>query len=105
MTGPRNFSAEQLPPQSLLAPVDPDQPHPAGPRTGADKALDAAGCLLAAALGALFLIPTLKDSANPLTTSQLIVDAGCGTLACLALWWRRRWPLGVALICAVLGCW
>jgi len=103
MTGPRNFSAEQLPPQSLLAPVDPDQPHPAGPRTGRDKALDAAGCLLAAAVGALFLIPTLKEDANPLSTSQLIVDAGCGTLACLALWWRRRWPLGVALCCAVLG--
>ena len=103
MTGPREFPAEQLPPQSRLAPVGPDQSHPAGPRTGRDKALDAAGCLLAAALGALFLIPTLKAGAGPLSPSQSIVEIGCGTLACLALWWRRRWPLGVALCCAVLG--
>ncbi len=100
MTGPRRFPAEQPAPPSLLAPVD---PAPVGPRTGRDKVLDAAGCSLAAALGALFLIPTLKDSAGPLSTPQLIVDIGCGSLACLALWWRRRWPLGIALICAVLG--
>ena len=65
--------------------------------------LDAAWCLLAAALGALFLSPTLKDSAGLLSTPQLIVDLACGALACLALFWRRRWPLGVALTCDVLG--
>jgi signal transduction histidine kinase len=26
----------------------------------------------------------------------------CG-LGCLALWWRRRWPVGVALVCVPLG--
>jgi signal transduction histidine kinase len=26
-----------------------------------------------------------------------VVDVACGSLACLSLWWRRRWPLGVAL--------
>jgi len=103
MTGPRRFPAEQLAPQSLLVPVDPAQPNVVGPRTGRDKVLDAAGCLLAAALGTLFLIPTLKDSGGQLSTPQLIVDLACGSLACLALWWRRRWPLGVALTCAVLG--
>jgi signal transduction histidine kinase len=103
MTGPRRFPAEQLTLPSLLAPVDPAQPNAAGPRTGRDKAFDAAGCLLAAALGVLFLIPTLKDSSGLLSTPQLIVDVACGSLACLALCWRRRWPLGVAISCALLG--
>jgi signal transduction histidine kinase len=102
MSGPRRFSAAQLVPASLLAPADPALPHAVGPRTGRDRVLDAAGCVLAAALGALFLSPTLK-SAGALSTPQLIVDLACGSLACLSLWSRRRWPVGVALACAVLG--
>ena len=103
MTGPRRFPAGQLASRSLLAPADPVQPTVAGPRTGRDKVVDVCGCLLAAALGALFLIPTLKNSAGALTTPQLVVDLACGLLACVGLFWRRRWPLGVALACAVLG--
>jgi len=102
MSGPRRFSAERLVPTSLRAPVDPVLPHAVGPRTNRDLALDAAVCVLAAALGALFLSPTLKSSAA-LSTPQLVLDLGCGSLACLSLWARRRWPLGVALVCAVLG--
>jgi signal transduction histidine kinase len=102
MSGARRFSADQLVPASLRAPADPALPRWGGPRTGRDRVLDAAGCVLAAALGALFLSPTLK-SAAALSTPQLIVDLACGSLACLSLWSRRRWPVGVALVCAVLG--
>ena len=102
MSGPRRFSAERLVPTSLRAPVGPVLPHAVGRRTNRDMALDAAVCVLAAALGALFLSPTLKSS-GALSTPQLVVDLGCGSLACLSLWARRRWPLGVALVCAVLG--
>jgi signal transduction histidine kinase len=102
MSGPRRFSAERLVPASLRAPVDAVLAHAVGPRTNRDMALDAAVCVLAAALGALFLSPTLKSS-GALSTPQLVVDLGCGSLACLSLWARRRWPLGVALVCAVLG--
>jgi signal transduction histidine kinase len=59
--------------------------------------------MLAAALGALFLSPALHGSGARLPTTQVVVDVVCGTLACVALRWRRRWALGVALACVVLG--
>jgi signal transduction histidine kinase len=94
---------DQLVPASLLAPVDPALPDTPRPRTGRDWAVDTAGFLIAAVLGALFLSPALNDSAVPLSTQQVAIDVACGALACLSLWWRRRWPLGVALACLLLG--
>ena len=72
-------------------------------RTGRDRAADAGCCLLAAALGALFLSPQMRDGVDPLPTWQLFVDVCGGVLGCVLLWWRQRWPFGVALTCLVLG--
>jgi signal transduction histidine kinase len=94
---------EQLVPASLLAPVDPAEPDAFAPRTRRDWTVDSIGCLIAAVLGALFLSPALHDSAVHLSTTQVAIDIAFGGLACLSLWWRRRWPLGVALLCLVLG--
>jgi signal transduction histidine kinase len=94
---------DRLVPAALLAPVDPAQPDSVGPRTGRDWTVDTVGFLLAAVLGALFLSPALNDDAVPLTPRQVAIDVACGALACLSLWWRRRWPLGVAVACLVLG--
>lgn len=96
---------EQLAPTAILAPVDPDpaRPDTVGPRTARDWFVDVVAFVVAVALGALTLGSALSDSANSLTTTQVVGDAGLGWLCCLALWWRRRWPLGVALTCVVVG--
>ena len=61
-----------------------------------DRAVDAAGCALAAVLGVLFISPTLRTG-DGLGSAQVVVDVTCGVLAVVSLWWRRRWPVGVAL--------
>jgi signal transduction histidine kinase len=65
--------------------------------------VDAAACVVAAGFGALFLSSSLHSTPTPLSAAQIAIDVACGVLACLSLWWRRRWPLHVALGCVVLG--
>jgi signal transduction histidine kinase len=94
---------ELVSPASLLASSDLTQPSSTGPRSSRDRAVDAVGCFTAAALGALFLSPSLHGDAVPLSTMRVVVDVASGTLACVLLWRRRRWALGVAVACLVLG--
>jgi signal transduction histidine kinase len=70
---------------------------------GREWTIDSAAVVLALALGALFLSPELHDTPDPLAAGQIAVDVTAGLLACLSLWWRRRWPIAVALVCLVLG--
>jgi signal transduction histidine kinase len=91
----------------VLAPIDryPDttERDVVGPRTARDWSVDAAAFVIAAALGALTLSTALNDSTNSLTSTQVALDAVLGLVCCLSLWWRRRWPFEVALICVLLG--
>lgn len=95
--------AKQLMPVSLAAQFDPALLDRAGPRTARDWVVDVVGILVAVAFGVLILISGLHDNVHPLTGSQLGIDMVCGAISCLSLWWRRRWPLGVALVCVLLG--
>jgi len=65
--------------------------------------VDAAVLLLAVVLGGLFLSPELHDNPDPWSTRQIAVDVVGGAVACVSLWWRRRWPVGVALLCMLAG--
>ena len=75
------------------------------PRTARDWSVDTAAFLVAAAVGAVILSITGDVNADPMTSAQVAIDASLGALCCTALWWRRRWPFGVALVCVLLGSW
>jgi signal transduction histidine kinase len=76
----------------LTAP-EADEPPPAR-RSRRDWIVDSALFLLAAVFGAAGLSSTPHGLHGPL----LVVDAIGGAGLCLALWWRRRWPLSLGLI-------
>ncbi len=105
MPGSRGFW-RQVVPAALLAPADPDHLETVGPRTPRDWVVDAAAFVVAAVVGAVMLGRSGHDTADLLTTAQLVpdvVDGVLGSLCCLMLWWRRRWPLGVALAALLVG--
>jgi signal transduction histidine kinase len=74
------------------------------PRTRRDWLADGAAVAFSLVFGAAILLSALYgSSAKPVPAYQVVVDIVCGVACCLALWWRRRWPLGVALVGVVLG--
>jgi len=72
-----------------------------GPRAGRDVAADVGWVALSAAGGLLFLIikPGMRGTGMPPGPHALAfaIDAGTGAAACAALWFRRRWPAGIAV--------
>ena len=74
-----------------------------GARTASERSVDGAVCLLAVVAAALFLSPELREAGRVLSTGEVLLDASCGLVAGVALWWRRRWPVGVALVCLAMG--
>ncbi|MGH8918881.1 MAG: hypothetical protein ACRD0H_11230 [Actinomycetes bacterium] len=93
----------QVVPAALLAPADPAHPETVGPRTPRDWVVDVAAFVVAAVVGAVILGFSGPDAADQLTGAGLVVDVVLGSLCCLMLWWRRRWPLGVALAALLVG--
>jgi signal transduction histidine kinase len=76
----------------VFRPEEDDTPPAA--RSRRDWIVDSALFLFAAALG---IIAGVSSARQGLHGPLLAVDAICGVVLCLALWWRRRWPLGLGL--------
>ena len=93
----------QTAPMAMLAPSDSLHPDEVAHRTARDWSVDIAAFVIAAALGALTLSFDGYDTVAGMTSKQVATDVTFGALCCLSLWWRRRWPFGVALVCVLLG--
>ncbi|WP_325003033.1 sensor histidine kinase [Intrasporangium sp.] len=83
--------------------VDLPSPEWARSHAGRERAVDALAFVLAVVLGALFVSPELHDNPDPWSATAISVDVIAGALACLSLWWRRRFPVSVAVACTVFG--
>ncbi|MEU6221193.1 histidine kinase [Streptomyces sp. NPDC047022] len=86
-------------PSAVIAELDPEAGGRRGRprRTVRDWAVDF-GCFTLAVLIALTMVH------DPQTPSWLRpVDTGLGALGCAAVWFRRRWPLGLALAMIPVG--
>lgn len=93
----------QTAPTAMLAPGEPATPDTGSPRTARDWSVDVGAFVVAVVAGAILLRIAADDAANRMTSGRVAIDAVLGALCCLSLWWRRRWPFGVALVCVVLG--
>lgn len=82
--------------------ADPDTQAGRVPRTTRDWIVDVACFVLAAGVGVLLYV--VLDAQQRLPAMPLLaVDMGIAGSACVALWWRRRWPVTLAVVLGVLG--
>jgi signal transduction histidine kinase len=71
-----------------------DDDAPVAPRIRRDWIVDTVLFLIVAALA---LASVMTSARQGLHGPLLVIDVIGAAMACLALWWRRRWPLGVGL--------
>ncbi len=71
-------------------------------RSGRDWAVDVICVVLSAAVGGAFLVSTATDTPAP-SHIELVIDGVCGLISCAALCQRRRFPVGVAVLTALLS--
>ena len=101
-----------VPAQLLASPSAPDERHPdTGASTGGrrrvrrsvrDWVVDVTCFVLALAGGAVFVGMALSETPDQSPT-LVWLDVIAGTLCCALLWWRRRWPVQVAVLAALAG--
>jgi signal transduction histidine kinase len=86
----------------MPAQVFPDA-RPGARRSARDWLVDVSCFLLAIAAGLVLVGITVSEPAPP-AAPLVFADLVIGGAATLALWWRRRWPVEVALLLALVGC-
>jgi signal transduction histidine kinase len=84
------------------APVGTERPRRLR-RSVRDWVVDVACFLIALVVGAGFVGAALSETPPP-PDPLVLADVVAGVLGCLLLWGRRRWPVPVAVVLALLGC-
>ncbi|MFD3410445.1 sensor histidine kinase [Streptomyces cyaneofuscatus] len=70
-------------------------------RTVRDWVVDITAFLIAAGIALIALAAIENEGSTP--DAVLVVDSVIGAAACCALWFRRRWPVGLAAVLTVLS--
>jgi signal transduction histidine kinase len=96
----RSAASLPSPSETRLTELDLDAADGTRPRSARDWLVDVGLFLLAVAGGAFGFF--LSQPAHPSTQVQSI-DLVLGFLACLGVFWRRRWPRGFALALVPIG--
>ena len=65
------------------------------------RRVDAIVVVVAMAVGAAFLVAVVVENNPP--RGEVAIQAIVGVVATLALWWRRRWPMAIALLMVPLS--
>ena len=83
----------------VLVPADSDAAHPK--RTRRDWIVDGTFFVAALVLGAI-VVGGVAAADKP-SDEVLFLDVVGGTIACVLLWWRRRWPVQIAIAITLIG--
>ncbi|MET7872305.1 sensor histidine kinase [Streptomyces cyaneofuscatus] len=82
-------------------PGDRARSRPRARRTVRDWVVDITAFLIAAGIALIALAAIENEGSTP--DAVLVVDSVIGAAACCALWFRRRWPVGLAAALTVLS--
>ena len=83
----------------VLVPAEPDAVRPK--RSRRDWLVDSTFFLFAIFFGALVFGNV--EQREDLSDGFLFLDLAAGLAACVLLWWRRRWPVHIAIVIALLS--
>ncbi len=67
-------------------------------RTGRDWTVDVLFFTLAVLVGAIFYAGSADGALSRVGTQAAVIDIGLGVMSCVLLWWRRRYPIPIAVV-------
>jgi signal transduction histidine kinase len=76
---------------------------PDGPRSARDWVIDSVIFVVAIGTGVLAALFTEDGATGQLPLPPMWLNLVVGALACAAMWWRRQWPVWIAIVLSVVS--